>query len=53
MARRDYILSVQQYDTELTTIPGRSYRSWFYGDKQVVQNFTAAEGTQEPPKVQF
>jgi len=53
VARRDYILSVQQYNTELTTIPGRWYRSWFYGDKQVMQNFAAAEGTQEPPKVQF
>ena len=53
VARRDYILSVQQYNTELTTIPGRWYRSMFYSDKQVMQNFTAAESSQDAPKVQF
>jgi LemA protein len=53
VARRDYILSVQQYNTELTTIPGRWYRSMFYGDKQVMQNFTASDTSQEAPKVQF
>ncbi len=53
VARRDYILSVQQYNTELTTIPGRWYRSMFYGDKQVMQSFTASDSAQEAPKVQF
>ena len=53
VARRDYILAVQQYNTELTTIPGRWYRSMFYGDKQVMQNFTASDTAQEAPKVQF
>ncbi|HSN17408.1 MAG TPA: LemA family protein [Gammaproteobacteria bacterium] len=53
VARRDYILAVQQYNTELTTIPGRWYRSMFYSDKQVMQNFTASESSQEAPKVQF
>jgi LemA protein len=53
VARRDYILAVQQYNTELTTIPGRWYRSMFYGDKQVMQNFTASDTAQEAPKVSF
>ena len=53
VARRDYILAVQQYNTELTTIPGRWYRSMFYGDKQVMQSFTADQGAQNAPKVQF
>jgi LemA protein len=53
VARRDYILAVQSYNTELTTIPGRWYRSMFYGDKQVMQNFTASDSAQAAPKVQF
>ena len=53
VARRDYILAVQQYNTELTTIPGRWYRSMFYSDKQPLQNFSADQTAQAAPKVQF
>jgi len=53
VARRDYILAVQNYNTELTTIPGRWYRSMFYSDKQPLQNFSAEQTAQEAPKVQF
>ena len=53
VARRDYIQAVQQYNTELTTIPGRWYRSMFYGDKQVVQSFSASEAAQQAPQVKF
>ena len=53
VARRDYILAVQSYNTELTTIPGRWYRAMFYGDKQVMQNFSAEQTALEAPKVQF
>jgi LemA protein len=53
VARRDYILAVQQYDTELTTIPGRWYHSMFYGSYQPVQNFTISEQAQQTPKVSF
>ena len=53
VARRDYILAVQQYDTELTTIPGRWYHSAFYGSYQPVQNFTISEQAQQAPKVSF
>ena len=53
VARRDYILAVQQYDTELTTIPGRWYRSLFYGGYQPIQNFTISEQAQQAPQVKF
>ncbi|MBW4049964.1 MAG: LemA family protein [Proteobacteria bacterium] len=53
VARRDYILAVQQYDTELTTIPGRWYRSMFYGSYQPIQNFTISEQAQQAPQVKF
>lgn len=53
VARRDYILAVQQYDTELTTIPGRWYRSAFYGSYQIIQNFTISEQAQQAPQVKF
>ena len=53
VARRDYILAVQQYDTTLTTIPGRWYHSMFYSGYQPVQNFTISEQAQQAPKVNF
>jgi LemA protein len=53
VARRDYILAVQQYDTELTTIPGRWYRSLFYSSNQPIQNFTISEQAQQAPQVKF
>ena len=53
VARRDYILAVQQYNTELTTVPGRWYRAMFYGDKQVMQSFTASDTAQTAPQVKF
>jgi LemA protein len=53
VARRDYILAVQQYDTELTTIPGRWYHSLFYSSYKPIQNFTISEQAQQAPKVSF
>lgn len=53
VARRDYILAVQQYDTELSTIPGRWYHSMFYGSYQPIQNFTISEQAQQAPQVKF
>jgi LemA protein len=53
VARRDYILAVQQYDTELATIPGRWYHSLFYGSYQSIQNFTISEQAQQAPQVKF
>ena len=53
VARRDYILAVQQYDTELTTIPGRWYHALFYSNYKPVQNFTISQQAQQVPKVKF
>jgi len=53
VARRDYILAVQQYDTELATIPGRWYHSLFYGSYQPIQNFTISQQAQQVPQVKF
>lgn len=53
VARRDYILAVQQYDTELTTIPGRWYHSLFYSNYKPIQNFTISQQAQRVPKVHF
>ncbi len=53
VARRDYILAVQQYDTELTTIPGRWYHAMFYSSYPMIQNFTISEQAQQAPKVSF
>jgi LemA protein len=53
VARRDYILAVQQYDTELTTIPGRWYHAMFYSSYKPIQNFTISEQAQQVPQVKF
>jgi LemA protein len=53
VARRDYILAVQQYDTELTTIPGRWYHAMLYSSYPMIQNFTISEQAQQAPKVKF
>lgn len=53
VARRDYIQAVQKYNTELRTIPGRWYASWFYPDAKVKQNFHTAEANFKAPKVSF
>jgi LemA protein len=53
VARRDYILAVQQYNTELTTIPGRWYRSAFYSSDRPIQNFTISERARQVPEVDF
>lgn len=53
VARRDYILAVQQYNTTLNTIPGRWYHSMFYSSYKPVQNFTISEQARKAPKVNF
>jgi LemA protein len=53
VARRDYILAVQQYNTELRTIPGRWWAAALYPDAVVKENFTAQAGTEVAPKVDF
>lgn len=53
IARQDYITAVRDYNTELRTIPGRWWRALLYPDAEPMQNFTAAEGTETVPAVEF
>lgn len=53
IARRDYIQSVQVYNTELKTIPGRWWRSFLYPDAREMASFTITEEEGKVPKVEF
>ena len=53
VARRDYIIAVQGYNTELRTIPGRWIASMFYPDAMVKETFTISEQSQQVPQVKF
>ena len=53
VARRDYILAVQAYNTEIRTIPGRWYAALFYPDAKVKETFTISAAEQQTPKVKF
>jgi len=53
VARRDYIDAVRIYNTELKTIPGRWWASWFYTDAKPAETFTVEEDKLEVPKVDF
>ncbi len=53
VARKDYIESVQRYNTEIRTFPGRIWKGILYSDLQPKQNFSAPESVQEVPKVKF
>jgi LemA protein len=53
VSRKDYIEAVQVYNTELRTIPGRWWASWFYPDAKPAETFAAEPSSQTPPKVDF
>lgn len=53
VARRDYIEAVRQYNTELKTIPGRWWASFFYPEAAPMQTFTIDAESRELPKVDF
>jgi LemA protein len=53
VARRDYILAVQSYNTELRTIPGQWVASALYPDAKVRETFTISEQTRQVPQVKF
>ena len=53
VARKDYIDSVQTYNTTLRTIPQRWYAAIFYPDAKVKQTFSISEQEQQTPHVQF
>ena len=51
VSRRDYIGSVQEYNTAVVTFPGRFW-AMIYGAKPKA-NFTATEGADKAPSVKF
>ncbi len=53
VARRDFILAVQEYNTFVQGIPGRWIASWLYPDAKPLQNFTVDPVTQNTPTVNF
>ena len=53
VARKDYIETVQVYNTELRTVPGRWIAAIFYPDAEVKATFTASEPAQQAPAVKF
>jgi LemA protein len=53
VARRDYIQSVQAYNTVLRTIPGRWIAAILYPDAKPKETFTISEEAQQAPKVKF
>ncbi|HWA69539.1 MAG TPA: LemA family protein [Rhizomicrobium sp.] len=53
IARRDYNAAVQDYNTELVTIPGSLWASTFYKQYKQAVPFAAAAGAQTAPVVNF
>ena len=53
IARRDYIEAVRDYNTELTTFPGRIWRSLMYSSAQPMAAFDIAPSEMQTPKVDF
>ena len=54
VSRRDYIASVQTYNTEIRTFPGRIWHSLMYGEMEIRETFEAtAPNAEEAPKVSF
>ena len=51
IARKDYIDTVQQYNTTVRTFPGRIW-AMIYGAKEKAV-FTSSEGADKPPAVKF
>jgi LemA protein len=53
IARGEYITAVRDYNTEISTFPGRWWRAILYPDAKPMENFTVAEETTKVPKVDF
>lgn len=52
VARRDYIQSVQAFNTEIRTFPGVIWARLFWGAK-AMETFAATGGAERPPAVKF
>ena len=53
VARRDYIEAVRQYNTELSTFPGRIWHSLLYSSSQPMAAFNITPAEMTTPKVEF
>jgi LemA protein len=53
VARRDYIETVRQFNTEIRTFPGIIWATLFYSDLPAKPSFSAKPSTDEAPKVTF
>ena len=53
IARRDYIDAVRVYNTEITTFPGRIWRSVMYPSAKEMATFDIAAEEMKAPKVDF
>ncbi len=53
IARRDYNAAVQDYNTTLRVLPTSIWAHTFYSSAKPMQLFTATEGAQSAPTVQF
>ncbi|MDF2394218.1 LemA family protein [Pseudomonas protegens] len=54
VARRDFILAVQKYNTEIRTFPGRLWHSLMYSDLPVRESFEATSpDADKAPQVKF
>ncbi|MEL7550892.1 LemA family protein [Pseudomonas protegens] len=54
VARRDFILAVQKYNTEIRTFPGRLWHSLMYSDMPVRESFEATTpDADKAPQVKF
>lgn len=54
VARRDFILAVQRYNTEIRTFPGRIWHSLLYADLPLREGYEATtQNVEQAPKVEF
>lgn len=53
VARRDYILAVQKYNTEIRTFPGLLWAMTIHRDAKAKENFAAQPGAEQVPRVDF
>jgi LemA protein len=53
VARRDYIIAVQSYNTELRTFPSRWTAQMLYSDLKVRESFTISDQAKQVPQVRF
>ncbi len=53
VARRDFILSVEKYNTEIRTFPGRLWHGLMYSDLPLRPSFEASVDADKAPQVKF